>query len=593
MAASRAEERENAVAQASLQSLLARAQALLDEITAFESFLHTQHSEVDIWTFKRDLKGEKDSLEKAGRLLCADTTADCVANRIDSSNISWYEALWAVAKRQRGLTALRRKMFRSSLHGDGLKQRPTPQRKAPGSRRDQGAGKQNVLVDIIAQDGLEWIKVSTITQRRLLFELAKEGWSAQDSSSESDWDPSNEDSPNSSIDVADLKLVKLAKDMKQAASGVRVRYRHPEVRFILTNVAEGVIEEVDAVVAAIRATGATVDCYGDRACSSCSSEQALGMDRLSMEENARADPLQVDTASAFHQMLPLASGPRLTSTLNIDCTILLSLISDISHVLKQDLQLTAAGRYCPDVLRQIEVDAKSPLLPNDVYPVLGGRDLVCTTEVARRMHEIVETMGTQSEKMRADVLFGEGSMAGRDPEQLKSDLSRCTAHAVPNTLRLPIQVVNLDVDAVLTGSAPAKSLPVSIARNVVNNKLRLSVVNKSMLLYGWDAGIVTLTGNRAATSQIERAINEALDEVEMQSVTQVGRGTSAQESGRTKSVGRPARELERTSTEEGVVLGPEFWFSTPRSLVGKDKGKEGGIDHLNASRRAWEKWVAE
>jgi hypothetical protein len=591
MAASPAEETENAVVQASLQSLLAHAQALLDEITAFESFLHTQHSEVDIWTFKRDLKGEKDSLEKAGRLLCADATADCVANRIDSSNISWYEALWAVAKRQRGLTALRRKMFRSSLHGDGLKQRPTPQRKPPGSRRDQVAGKQNVLVDIIAQDGLEWIKVSTITHRRLLFELAKEGWNAQDSSSESDWDPSNEDSPSSSIDVADLKLVKLAKDMKQAASGVRVRYQHPGVRFILTNVAEGVIEEVDAVVAAIRATGATVDCYGDRECSS--SEQAHGMDRLSIEENARGGPLQVDTASVFHQMLPITSGPGLTSTLNIDCTILLSLISDISHVPKQELQRAAAGRYCSDVLRQIEVDAKSPLLPNDVYPVLGGRDLVCTTEVARRMREIVETMGTQSEKMRAEVLFGEGSMAGRDPEQLKSDLSRCSAHAVPDTLRLPIKVVNLDVDAVLTGSAPAKYLPVSIARNVVNNKLRLSVVNKSMLLYGWDAGIVTLTGNRAATSQIERAINEALDEVEMQSVTQVGRGASAQESGRTKPVGRPPRELERTSTEEGVVLGPEFWFSTPRSLVGKDKGKEGGIDHLNASRRAWDKWVAE
>jgi hypothetical protein len=154
-------------------------------------------------------------------------------------------------------------------------------------------------------------------------------------------------------------------------------------------------------------------------------------------------------------------------------------------------------------------------------------------------------------------------------------------------------LVHFDVDAVLTGSAPAKHLPLSIARNIVINKLRLSIVNKSMFLYGWDAGIVTLTGNRAATGQIQRAINEALDEVEIQSAIQASNETTSLESSSTRPVVRQPRKRERISTEEGLVLGPEFWFSTPRSLIGKDKGKEGGVDHLNASRRAWETWVAE
>jgi hypothetical protein len=584
-------EAEGSALEASLQSLLARAQALLDEIAIFESFLQTQQSEVDIWSFKRDLKGEKDSLEKSGRLISLETTVECVANRIDSSNISWYEALWAVAKRQRGVTALRRKIFRSSLHGDGLKLRPVPQKSSTSRKMNQLSGKQNVLVDIVANDGLEWIKVSTITQRRLLFELAKEGWNAQDSSSESDWDPANDGCSKSSIDLGDLKLVKVANNLKQAATGVRVRYQHPKIRFIMTNIAEGVIDEVDAVIAGIRAMGATVNCYGG---SDYGAEEAFGINRLPREQDAGGRPLQVAATSPFHQMLPLASGPRLTSTLNIDCTILLSLISDISHVLKEDLQLAPAGRYCADVLRQIEVDAISPLLLNDLYPVLIGRDLVCTAEAARRMREIVETMGTHAEKTRADIIFGEGIMAGRSPEQLKSDLNGYTAHAVPKSLRLPLKVVDFDVDAVLTDSTLAKHLPVPIANNVVNTKLRLSVVNKSMFLYGWDAGIVTLTGNRVATSQIERAINAALDEAEMQSTTPGNSdGISREEATRTEFVTNRPGELRRIGLKDDTILGPEFCFSTPRSLIGKDKGKEGGIGHLNASRRAWEKWVTE
>jgi hypothetical protein len=591
MASPPAEYAEASGLEASLQSLLARAQALLDEIAIFESFLHTHQREVDTWSFKRDLKGEKDSLEKSGHLISLETTIECVANRIDSSNVSWYEALWAVAKRQRGITALRRRMFRYSLHGDGLKQRHVVQKSSTPRKMDQITSKQNVLVDIVANDGLEWIKVSTITQRRLLFDLAKEGWNARDSSSESEGDPPTDGCSKSSIDFGDLKLAKLANDMKQAARGVRVRYQHPKIKFILTNIAEGVIDEVDAVVASIRATGATVNCYGG---SDYISEEALDITRLPLEQGAGDRPAQIDTMTLFYQMLPLGSGPRLTSTLNIDCTILLSLISDISHVLKENLQLAPAGRYCADVLRQIEVDAISPLLSNDLYPVLVGRDLVCTAEAARRMREIVETMGTHSEKMRTVIMFGEDILAGRSSEQLKSDLDGYTAHAIPKSLRLPIKVVDFDADAVLTDSTLAKHLPIPIANNVVNTKLRLSVVNKSMFLYGWDAGIVTLTGNRVATNQIERAINEALNEAEMQSVTPGNSdGTSQEKATGTELVMNRTRELRRIGLKGDTILGPEFYFSTPRSLIGKDKGKEGGIDHLNASRRAWEKWVAE
>ncbi len=42
------------------------------------------------------------------------------------------------------------------------------------------------MVDIVTQNGEEWIKISTVTETRLLFEKAKAGWEDADSSSESD-----------------------------------------------------------------------------------------------------------------------------------------------------------------------------------------------------------------------------------------------------------------------------------------------------------------------------------------------------------------------------------------------------------------------
>ncbi len=41
--------------------------------------------------------------------------------------------------------------------------------------------KNSALVDLVAHDGEEWIKVSTITENRVLFEMAEAGWNADDS----------------------------------------------------------------------------------------------------------------------------------------------------------------------------------------------------------------------------------------------------------------------------------------------------------------------------------------------------------------------------------------------------------------------------
>ena len=618
---------------ASLDALLKRSEALLSEVTAFESFLHAQNrgKDAELRRFKGGVEAEKRHLQKLGDLLAnsvfdprhngqdslnrgdlsggtalsgyvnpsekfcpqprpeamdqgiATDDPSAVAHSIDSSNLSWYETVWAISKRCQGIKALQRSVSHPCQGRNGLSMESLPPRIGDGRNGKEKQRKQNMIVDIVAGDGLEWIKVVTITKKRLLFEMAKEGWDGYDGTSDSESDASGNDHSRPSHDNGNsLKIVRLAQEMKRAAGAVRVQYRHPKVRFILPNIEEGEMDEIDAVIRDIRALGIGVYC-GSRDDGRYVHSGALGTDYLHIGEE--------DTDRTFHYMLPSTAGPPPTSTLNIDCTILLGLISDISHIQKDYLLTAQAHGYWKEVLKQIMAEATSPLLRDDLYPVLIGRDLVCTTEAVRRMREIAETMGTDTEKKRADIFFGGGQMAGRSPEQLRFELKACSAHAVPEGLRLPIKVVNFDLDAVLTGSTPAKRLPVSIASKVVNHKLCLSIINRSVFFYGWDAGIVTLTSNRVVTGQIEHAIAQAMDEAEAQTTQQKfegGKDASSYSSG----AGEPAANTEEVNLGGiDICLGPDFWFSIPRSLVGKERGKDGGIDHHNTSGRTWEKVV--
>jgi hypothetical protein len=622
---------------ASLEALLKRAETLLSEVTAFESILHAQKrgKDAELRRFKGSVGAEKrhlqnlgdrlansafnpqytgqDSLNRedlsGGRTLsgyanrsqkfCPQPRPEAVdqvvpiddpnvvAHSIDSSNLSWYETVWAIAKRCQGIKALQRSISSSFQGRNGLGMESLPPGMADRKNGKEKQRKQNVIIDIVADDGLEWVKVVTITKKRLLFEMAKEGWDGYEGMSDSESDVSGEDHSKPSHDNGNsLKIVRLAQEMKHAASAVRVRYRHPKIRFLLPNIEEGEMDEVDAVIRDIRAIGISVYCgnSGDDGGRYVHSD-ALGTDYLHLGEE--------DTDRMFHYMLPSTAGSPPTSTLNIDCTILLSLISDISHIQKDYLLSTQPRKYWKEVLKQIMAEATSPLLRDELYPILIGRDLVCTTEAVRRMREIAETMGTDAEKKRADIFFGGGQMAGRSPEQLRLELKAYSAHAVPEGLRLPIKVVNFDLDAVLTGSTLAKHLPVSIASNVVNHKLCLSVINRNVFFYGWDAGIVTVTSNRVVTSQIEQAIVKVMDEAEAETHRQRSEGG---EDAITYSAGfrEPAANTEEVNPGGiDICLGPDFWFSTPRSLVGKERGKDGGIDHHNTSGRPREKEVVE
>ena len=90
------------------------------------------------------------------------------------------------------------------------------------------------LVDIVAKDGLEWMKVSLITNHRMLMDKAREGWVGS-SSEDSDEEGSDagsgtkkeEDDPDSGIPI-----VKMSEALVQAAKEVRIRTKNPQVRLL-------------------------------------------------------------------------------------------------------------------------------------------------------------------------------------------------------------------------------------------------------------------------------------------------------------------------------------------------------------------------
>lgn len=343
----------------------------------------------------------------------------------------------------------------------------------------------NVLVDIVAQDGSEWVKVSTLTEKRLLFDMAKAGWLGESSSEGGDVGDDEDDEPEG--------LMKQAEALIKASKATRVRYRHPSVRVVLPKIKRGSAKEMDELIKQIETLGIKVQ----------TSEDLPGVAPVS----AALPRMAVDPFVGF------------SSTINVDCTILLALVSDLSHS-----RVQAEDWHHRAILKQIEMENENQLLPNSLWPAMGSRPLVCADEAAKRMHEIVDLIGTQSEKQRRDCLMEVESTTHWSKEQRIRGFQELSAYDVPLGWNIPIKVVETDV-AFMQKQLPPAAEQVS--------KL-LSPINQSVFFYGWVTGRTTISSNRTVAKEIEGTI-----------------------------------EAHRLAEDDA---GPDIWLCpTARSLVGKEK----------------------
>lgn len=432
-----------------------------------------------------------------------------------SSNLPFYQAVWDITKMScSGLVALGKRFY---WDGD-IKMLETKKgtAKGKGKGKDDGGEKQankdkrkSVFVDIVAGDGEEWVKVSTISESRLLFDMAKKGWERDSEDEYSDegegpvkrtilknFDGSDDDDD----DDDELELIKLARDLRKAADATRVRYRHPRLRIILPKITEGDILEIDDIIKEMRSYGIKVEC-----------------------QNTLVDV----GASNLAHLLP-QHFKKFTPTLNVDCTLLLAMVSDLSHI----KDMAPSPSFHRAIVRQIEVEREKPLLPTELWPAMGDHELVSTEEASTRMREIVDTIGTKTEQTRMRIMMGHAPYDQLDRESLIQKFAETSDYEVPKCWKLPLKVVEAQ-SVIDIGKAEGK-LP-SVADKVAEG---LSDINHSVFMYGWVTGMTTISSNRTIDKQIEATI-------------------------------------ENSRQGEDDSEGPFVWIcDTARSLVGKDKDRK-------------------
>ncbi|KAH7139139.1 hypothetical protein B0J11DRAFT_516142 [Dendryphion nanum] len=451
--------------QATIDNLINRTKLLNDEVETYVQAVDANQklakipNPVEYRSLRNDFKNELAFLNK--KLTSPDLPEEKARHFIVSSNLVYYEALWDAAKRSTGLLSFRKYFFWNKqqeghrAHGLSL------------AKGGQTRGKSAALVDIVASDGMEWVRVSTISEKRLLFDLAKLGWQNDSEDEDEEMTDAHESRWEDEDDDDQVDTVKSARELARAAHANPIRGRPPRVRFILTRIPTGKTKEIDVVVAKIRATGAIVECAN---------------------EIAPSRPL----AEVLPNLL-VDRSRTLSPVLNIDCTILLALISDISH-----RECPILDWYPGEVRAQIQEEEKEKLLPTHLYPAIGSHSMVCTQEAADQMNLILETLATDSEKTRANLLLAQREYNGKSSAELTRIWASLSDHHMPPDFQLPIRVVPSNLEYNMT------RLPALAAKIAAE----LTPLNTAIFFYGWAEGLTTLSSNRARARQIEHVINE-------------------------------------------------------------------------------------
>ena len=506
----------------------------------------------------------------------------------------FYMAIWGAAKSCQGIVALNKTFECRSRRDAGgtAKEEPRHEHKAGASGETshetalngKPRKRKSVVVDIVAQGGNEWVKVSTVSETRLLFEMAENGWPSDEESDsqthENHFCDGHQTQQNKDAEEGDekLSLLRLAEDLHSAASAsTKQRNGRPTIRFVLPKLRKGRVGAIDSLLAKISRVGVTVECQPD----------------------VGASP-----APLLEEVLPrmmLDEFANFTQTLNIDCTILLALVSDLSH---NAIDLEPCFHVA--IRRQIEKEQAEQVVPSLLWPAMLDRDLVCTVEAARRMREIVNTIGTQTERARTVLLMDGIRGRGDDSDDLGSRqnpgllvsndesssavegdviaaFQRYSHYTVPRSWKIPIRIVPAtDAPSIDIASLP----PVAMAV-----KERLTPINQSVFLYGWVQGMTTLSSNRGVARVIWDTLAEASGDTTATPVGGMGQDTLVGGPHSKADGDHDAREEQDTATATGKEVGveaaprdanktkpshagPRIWLCpTARSLLGKEKSR--------------------
>ncbi|KAJ2992185.1 hypothetical protein NUW58_g2252 [Xylaria curta] len=409
-----------------------------DYFQEFPKYMHV--------SFYHDVLAEIENLERD-----MNSQDPLSTHRISSSNFPYLHAVWNTAKRSKNIVKLRHPVFsgpfKRRILAPGVRLKDIMSQGGSEPKRNQSG--RSTRIDVICDGGLTWYKVSTITNRRLLFDMAKEAvYCGESDDSESEGGVTQY--------FSDIPLVKLARSLKTIAEGHQIRNSTPTPTLVLPRIFEGESIEIDKIVKFCRDMGVSVSCG-----------------------NAMPSPSPL-SKDLLYEMVPNPKR-RITSELNIDTSVLVALTSDISH-----LQVTVESWFGQSQKDHIDLEANDPLIPQ-LCSLLNCHTLVCTKQAARSLARIVHTMGTAAENARAHLLLTPDHSTSR--EQRVEAFRALSIHkdSIPLQLQLPIRIV--DPETRLNDCQDHLTSPLQETLQI------LAQPGRSVFYSGWVSGLTTVTCN--------------------------------------------------------------------------------------------------
>jgi hypothetical protein len=371
-------------------------------------------------SFRNGLLSEIETIERL------QTASPCEEMKASARcrNVSYYSTIWGIAKGCGGVVGIRTR-----------------------------AGH----VDVETEGGAIWMKICTITERRVVFELAESGWSVSDSESEDDDSDKDADKeiPSSTISRMVLMLVKASQE-----AGIVSQAR--TLRLIFTRLRPGT-NYIDSIFDRVRANGVEVQF----------------MDPLEELTPTRLDGMAPPSPEDFDSMVYDEFG-GFSDTLNLDCTVILAMVSDICFSI-----VDSERGFSRHIRHQLQQEGKDNYFSSMMWPAMRDRKLVIVSEAVEQARLIVKDIGTESEKQRLAIVLG-----SPHSDNAIASFQELSVHEVPKQWNIPVTTINLDEND--------PRLP-PFAKEACEG---LSDLNKAVFLHGWATGLTTITANEKAYRHI-------------------------------------------------------------------------------------------
>ncbi|KAI5289650.1 hypothetical protein KEM54_003489 [Ascosphaera aggregata] len=537
-----------------------------------------------------------------------------IAQKVSSSNVLFYHAVWDTARSEcNNVTALCKKFYwyekrykpsqqhipsaaaiarRRQYAPDPPKSPPRKQigthgkiwgpwriwsldaisadeqRELKKSEEDYAFVKRETTVDIVCDNHLQWVKISNTNNHRIIRAMTEIGATPDDfttpgtENEQLDEEDVGYESPTINKFLHDIHcgwvprflrtideddelpdLLKFAVQFGKAAPVNRVRYKTPRIRFFCPKLEEGTDPIVDSILREIRKLGIDV----------------RTTDSVAMRNAPDVAPRPFSTA--LNKMMP-DPYKLLSHELNLDCTILIGLVSDITH-LKNPPETV---NYAPAIKAQIQEEKQHSLLMTQLFPIVKDRQLFCTYEAAERYCSIAATMATAGEMQRTALFLERWTgVKGREEanadeiESLSSDerrerLQKLSDYEIPTDLHLPVKIIEDTEDTISRAFAAglkAARQPLLVSREEpflapMAAKIALPDINHSVFLYPWATGMMTVTSNRVTAKEIQLAIDR-----HMNNTGESLRGPMLWATDVARSYITKGADIERPRTQEG------------------------------------------